>query len=124
VGTFPNPDAAERLARTARAAVATGAETVIALGDRDIRDQRWPKEAWLANWINTPQEVAHCPVVVHHGGAGTSYAAVDASVPAVCLPQMGDQFRNAALLATARVCVTPEEATDSRLRELITRRRL
>jgi L-demethylnoviosyl transferase len=121
LGTFPNPDAPARLAATAQAAAATGAETIVILGNRELGEQTWPDGVLIAPWVDTAQEVARCDLVVHHGGAGTAYACVVAGVPAVCLPQLGDQFRNADLLAKAGVCLVsaPEDASESRVRVLI-----
>jgi UDP:flavonoid glycosyltransferase YjiC (YdhE family) len=45
--------------------------------------------------------MADCDLVVHHGGAGPSWAALSAGKPAVVLPQAGDQFPDARILATA-----------------------
>jgi UDP:flavonoid glycosyltransferase YjiC (YdhE family) len=121
LGTFPNPDAAARLAAAARAAASTGAETIVVLGNRDISDHPWPHEAVIVPWVDTAREVARCDLVVHHAGAGTAYACLLAGVPAVCLPQMGDQFRNANLLAAAGVCLvsTPEDATETHVVALL-----
>ena len=121
LGTSPNPDAAARLATAARAAASTGAETIVVLGNRDISDQSWPDDAVVVPWIDTAREVARCELVIHHGGAGTAYASLLAGVPAVCLPQMGDQFRNANLLAAAGVCLVskPEDANETHLVALL-----
>jgi UDP:flavonoid glycosyltransferase YjiC (YdhE family) len=117
LGTVPNPDAAVRLATAARAAASTGAETIVVLGNRDISVQPWPHDAVVVPWVDTVREVARCDLVVHHAGAGTAYASLLAGVPAVSLPQMGDQFRNANLLAAAGVCLVskPEDANETRI---------
>ena len=39
--------------------------------------------------------LAHCAVVVSHGGSGTFLGALSQAVPQLCLPQAADQFRNA-----------------------------
>ena len=121
LGTFPNPDAPARLAAAARAAAATGAEPIVVLANREVGEQAWPERVVITGWVDTVQEAKRPDLVVHHGGAGTAYASVLAGVPAVCLPQMGDQFRNADLLANAGVCLvsTPEDADEPRVRALI-----
>jgi UDP:flavonoid glycosyltransferase YjiC (YdhE family) len=121
LGTFPNPDAASRLATAARAAAASGAETVVVLGNRDAGAQTWPEGVVVVPWVDTAHEVTRCDLVVHHAGAGTAYACVLAGVPALCLPQMGDQFRNAGLLADADTCLvsSPEDAHEAHLTALM-----
>jgi UDP:flavonoid glycosyltransferase YjiC (YdhE family) len=58
--------------------------------------------------------VERCRLVVHHGGAGTSWATLAAGVPAVCLPQAGDQFRNAEILEWwGAAFVVPPENLDA-----------
>src|SRR5262249_38622860 len=42
----------------------------------------------------------HVAAVVHHGGAGTTAAALRAGVPQVVVPHMADQFYNAHRLCT------------------------
>jgi glycosyltransferase len=71
--------------------------------------------------VNVPAEVGRCAAVVHQGGAGIAYATLDAGIPAVCLPQLGDQFRNAALLARVGACLVaePEAATEPQMRDAI-----
>jgi UDP:flavonoid glycosyltransferase YjiC (YdhE family) len=96
-------------------------ETIVVLGNRDISKQPWPHDVVIAPWVDTVREVARCDLVVHHGGAGTAYACLLAGVPAVCLPQMGDQFRNADLLAAAGVCLVskPEDAHETHIVALL-----
>jgi UDP:flavonoid glycosyltransferase YjiC (YdhE family) len=72
--------------------------------------------------MDLPAEVTRCALVVHHGGAGTSWATLAAGLPAICLPQAGDQFRNAELLARAGTClvVQPDDAGRESLGETLT----
>jgi UDP:flavonoid glycosyltransferase YjiC (YdhE family) len=105
-GTFPNPGAADRLRQAVGvgvgAAAGLGMEQVVVLGNEDRRStDGWPASVIVREWVQLPTEIARCALVVHHGGAGTTWATMLAGVPAVCLPQSGDQFRNAERLAVA-----------------------
>jgi UDP:flavonoid glycosyltransferase YjiC (YdhE family) len=50
--------------------------------DGDLYFMRWAPHAWLA---------PHCALFVHHGGAGTSHAALRAGLPSVVLPFIFEQ---------------------------------
>jgi L-demethylnoviosyl transferase len=120
LGTFPHPDASTRLQTAVRAIAGLDRDVVVALGNRDrANGAEWPPGVTAAAWLDLPAEVRRCALVVHHGGAGTSWATLAAGVPAVCLPQAGDQFRNANLLACANagVVVLPEDATELAVRD-------
>jgi glycosyltransferase len=114
LGTFPHPDAADRLRTAACAAAEVGAELVVVLGHDDRGDDRgWPAGTTVVRRVDLPSEITRCSLVVHHGGAGTAWATLAAGVPAVCLPQAGDQFRNAGLLAeVGAAAVVPPDAAD------------
>jgi UDP:flavonoid glycosyltransferase YjiC (YdhE family) len=107
----------------ARAAASTGSEVVVVTANRDVSDQQWPDGVTVVDWVNMLSELAGCLAAIHHAGAGTAYAAIDSGVPAVCMPQLGDQFRNATLLTRSGACVSiePEEASETRLRVLLTK---
>lgn len=102
LGTYENPRAAERIRLAVDVVAGLGVEVVVALGhaDRGSADG-WPEGVVVTRWIDFAAEVPRCALVVHHGGAGSSLTTALSGRPAVCLPQMGDQFRNAALLAGA-----------------------
>jgi glycosyltransferase len=103
LGTYPHAGADLRLRTAANAASMLGAELVVVLGnaDRGSAQTGWPPGVRVTDWINLPAEVARCALVIHHGGAGSCWAALTAGVAAVCLPQAADQFRNADLVAAA-----------------------
>ena len=52
-----------------------------------------------------------CTVVVHHGGAGTTAAAMRSGTPAVVTPMLVDQFENAARTARAKAGVAMPQFT-------------
>lgn len=99
LGTYANPRASALLYTTTEAALDNNASTVVVLGNKDRgSSDDFPSAATVLDWVDMPAAVAGCDLVVHHGGAGTSWAALTAGKPALVLPQAGDQFRNAALL--------------------------
>ncbi|MEJ7831941.1 MAG: glycosyltransferase [Nocardioides sp.] len=54
-----------------------------------------PVNVHVERWVNQPQVLKHCSVVVSHAGSGTFLGALALGVPQLCLPQAADQFRNA-----------------------------
>jgi UDP:flavonoid glycosyltransferase YjiC (YdhE family) len=122
LGTFDNPQAATRIRTCVQAAQDAGAQVVVALGNPDRRQgDAFPDDVIVADWLDLPAAIATSALVVHHGGAGTSWATLAAGRPALCLPQLGDQFRNAALLERAEVAsvVQPEQIDGRRLTDLV-----
>lgn len=102
LGTYENPHAAERIRGAVHVIAKLGVEVVVALGHVDRGSAAgWPAGVLVAQWIDFADEVTRCDLVVHHAGAGSSLTTVLSGRPAVCLPQMGDQFRNAGLLVAA-----------------------
>jgi UDP:flavonoid glycosyltransferase YjiC (YdhE family) len=121
LGTFPNAHAAQRLRTAAAAAGDLGVDLVVVLGHDDRGDAAgWPAGARVEKWVNLAAEITGCALVIHHGGAGTTWAALSAGVPAVCLPQGADQFRNGSLVASAgaAVVVHPDAADLPTLRRV------
>jgi len=116
LGTFDNRFAADRLRNAVQAVASLPVEVVVALGNADRGGATgFPEDVLVAEWLDVPREVARCAAVVHHAGAGLSMTAVTAGVPAVCLPQGADQFRNAGLLAAAGGAMVLEpELADAR----------
>jgi UDP:flavonoid glycosyltransferase YjiC (YdhE family) len=103
LGTYPHTGADLRLRAAADAASTLDAELVVVLGnaDRGCARTGWPPGAHVTDWVDLAAETARCALVIHHAGAGSCWAALAAGVPAVCLPQAADQFRNAELIARA-----------------------
>lgn len=83
-------------------------EAVASLGARALfigARGRWAEAAFghrpdirLGSYLPLSQVLPLADVVVHHGGLGTSIAAIRAGCPAVVLPQAFDQGHNARLL--------------------------
>ena len=57
-----------------------------------------PDRVHLHRFVPQEQVLAHMDLVVHHGGTGNTLGALSHGLPAVVLPQGGDQFVNAARL--------------------------
>jgi UDP:flavonoid glycosyltransferase YjiC (YdhE family) len=107
LGTYDNPDAAHRIRLVVAAVHDVGAQPIAVLGnaDRHAGDD-FPAGAAALDWVDMPAAVAGCDLVIHHGGAGTSWATLTACRAAIVTPQAGDQFRNAELLTRAGLAIT------------------
>ena len=68
--------------------------------DRELYDYATQRVLFLRSaphdWL-----FPHCSLTVHHGGAGTTAAALRSGVPTVVTPCIADQFDNAALVRAA-----------------------
>jgi UDP:flavonoid glycosyltransferase YjiC (YdhE family) len=102
LGTYANVGAASLIRAAVAAGLDNGADVIAVLGndDRGSRET-FPPGATVMKWVDMPAAMAGCDLVVHHGGAGTSWTALSCGKPAVVLPQAGDQFRNAEILSAA-----------------------
>jgi UDP:flavonoid glycosyltransferase YjiC (YdhE family) len=114
LGTYTNPRAAALIRTVVAAAAAHGTDVVAVLGNDDRGSATtFPPGTTALQWVDMPAAVASCDLVVHHGGAGTSWVALSAGKPAVVLPQAGDQYRNAGILSAAGAALTcPSDAAD------------
>lgn len=124
LGTFDNPRAAERIRVAVEAVAGLGVEVVVALGNADRTGSgSWPDGVLVVEWLDFASEVTRCDLVLHHAGAGSSLTTATSGVAAVCLPQAGDQFRNAALLeaAGAALVLEPDQADRTRVAGLTAR---
>lgn len=55
-----------------------------------------PAHVQVETWVDQPEVLQRCAVVVSHAGSGTFLGALAAGRPQLCLPLAADQFRNAA----------------------------
>jgi UDP:flavonoid glycosyltransferase YjiC (YdhE family) len=60
-----------------------------------------PANTTVHGYVPYTDLLPRCSAVVHHGGAGTMYAALAHGLPAVITPSGADQFANAARIAAA-----------------------
>lgn len=102
LGTYANPGAASLIRAAVAAALDDGADVIAVLGNDDRgTHETFPPGATVLEWVDMPAAISGCDLVVHHGGAGTSWTTLSSAKPAVVLPQAGDQFRNAEILSAA-----------------------
>ena len=73
-----------------------------------VADPTWVR---VERFAPLEQVLDHCDLVVAHGGAGTTLAALARGIPLVLLPQATDQFINAerAVAAGAAISLAPAE---------------
>ncbi|SMC70881.1 glycosyltransferase [Lentzea albidocapillata] len=94
---FSNPD----VLRTAIAGLSgVDAEVLVATGpqvDPSVLTDV-PGNVHVLPWVPQADLLAHADLVVHHGGAGTTVAAMTRGLPQLVLPQGADQFRNAEIV--------------------------
>ncbi|MGW6446592.1 glycosyltransferase [Lentzea sp. NPDC055074] len=95
---FSNPDVL-RTAITGLSGV--DAEVLVATGPQvdpsALTDL--PGNVHVLPWVPQADLLAHADLVAHHGGAGTTVAAMTNGLPQLVLPQGADQFRNAEIVA-------------------------
>jgi UDP:flavonoid glycosyltransferase YjiC (YdhE family) len=80
-----------------------------------------PENVRAVRWVPLNALLRTCTAVVHHGGAGSTMAALNAGLPQVVLPQGADQFDNARAVARRGVGIvasTVDSATDAMHRVL------
>lgn len=83
-------------------------------GDDDACELQAYAKAHVLIVESAPHEwlLPQCAVIVHHGGAGTTAAAMRAGTPSVVTPMFVDQFNNAQLTANAKVGVAMPQFTN------------
>ena len=75
-----------------------------------------PENVTVVDWVDQNSMIAAASVVIGHGGAGTTFGALERGVPVVVVPFMADQPANARIVtaAGAGLTVTPgPDAPDS-----------
>lgn len=85
------------LDRMLAAAAGADAEFVLAVGSTDVGPL--PPNVRALGWVPLSALLSVCDGIIHHGGAGTTMAAVCAGLPQVVLPHAADSFVNAAAIA-------------------------
>ncbi|MGJ0117767.1 glycosyltransferase [Williamsia sp. MIQD14] len=91
------------LGEVATGIASLGTRVLIALGPSVPVDALGPLPEGIAvePWVPQAAVLHHASAIVHHGGSGTTLAALAAGLPQLLLPQGADQFDNAAALADA-----------------------
>ncbi|WP_112227157.1 glycosyltransferase [Lentzea atacamensis] len=122
--TFGTAFANEDVLRTAIAGLSeVDAEVLVATGPlvEPSALTGVPGNVHVLPWVPQADLLAHADLVVHHGGAGTTVAAMAFAVPQVVLPQGADQFRNAEIVANAGLGaqLVGEQFTSDAVREAV-----
>lgn len=95
-------------------------DLVLALGDStDISALgTLPPHVRVAGWVPLNALLPSCTAIIHHGGAGSTMAALDAGVPQLILPSGADRYINATAVHDRGAGVRADPATlDSALLE-------
>jgi UDP-glucoronosyl and UDP-glucosyl transferase len=80
-----------------------------------------PPNARVERYIPQATLLPQCSVVVHHGGAGTTFGCLVHGVPQVVIPQGADNFINAAMVegAGAGLTLHPNEVNPEAIRDAV-----
>ncbi|TFI44706.1 glycosyltransferase [Rhodococcus sp. 1R11] len=89
-GSMPLTDPDQLIETVRRAGQLTGNRCLIAIGDRRGPDSADPDVFFVGN-VDHAAVFPHCSAVVHHGGAGTTAAAMRAGLPMVICTVTADQ---------------------------------
>ncbi len=80
------------------AAAGLDAEVVLVRPEPRVTRRPLPDGIRVVDWVPLPEVLPACAGIVHHGGAGTTLAAMAAGVPQVVVPGVGDRRYNAGLV--------------------------
>jgi MGT family glycosyltransferase len=75
----------------------------IALDEKERLIAALPKSTRLLNFVSFPHVLPRTRLMIHHGGMGTTHAAVVYGVPQLVVPHAADQRGNARRVAAAKV---------------------
>ncbi|MCD5351445.1 glycosyltransferase [Kineosporia mesophila] len=76
-----------------------------------------PPNVMVSDWVDQDPMLAAASVIVCHGGAGTTFGALENGVPVVVVPFMADQPTNARIVTEAGAGLTVEPVADGPLRQ-------
>jgi hypothetical protein len=80
-------------------AAAAGLDADVILVRPDKRLAQFPDNVQGVDWVSIPALLSTCAGIVHHGGAGTALAALDAGVPQLIVNGAGDRRHNGKVVA-------------------------
>lgn len=79
----------------------TDAEFILALGDIDTSTlPTLPDNARVAGWVPLNLLLKSSAGLIHHGGSGTTLAALEAGIPQILMPDEGERAESAAAVAS------------------------
>jgi UDP-glucoronosyl and UDP-glucosyl transferase len=83
----------------------------------------FPANARVEQFIPQAELLPSCSVIVHHGGAGTTFGALAHGVPQVIVPQGADNYEHAAMCERAGTAITlrPEMLSSATLAAAVRR---
>ncbi len=94
----------------AQAAAHAGCLPVVAIGRNPITPEAkaqlkaaLPPATRLLNWVPFDHVLPRTRLIIHHGGMGTTHAAVIHGIPQIAVPHAADQRSNARRIAQAKV---------------------
>jgi UDP:flavonoid glycosyltransferase YjiC (YdhE family) len=97
-------------ALAAQAAAANGAVPIVVLGGNPIPDEDMvalksalPGGTRLLRWVDYDHVLPCCSLIIHHGGMGTTHAAIVHGLPQIVVPHAADQRGQAQRVARAKV---------------------
>ncbi|MFI5910785.1 nucleotide disphospho-sugar-binding domain-containing protein [Dactylosporangium sp. NPDC051541] len=100
MGTVPIPEGVDGLTAAVHGLAGLDVEIVVSgAGVHNVTDL--PEGVKRIGWIPHNQLLPGCALFVHHGGSGSSMAALTAGRPQLLMPQMCDQFAIAERLTAA-----------------------
>jgi UDP:flavonoid glycosyltransferase YjiC (YdhE family) len=78
-----------------------------------------PDNVEVVAWVPQAELLKHVDLAVHHGGSGTTFAAMAVGIPQLLLPHGADQFSNAQMLSAvgAGAQILPGDVTPARIAE-------
>jgi vancomycin aglycone glucosyltransferase len=91
-GSMVDPDPARTTRELVAAVKAAGVRAILSKGWAGLGAEALPPEVLTIGSVSHRALLPRVRAVVHHGGAGTTHAAVRAGVPQVIVPHILDQF--------------------------------
>ncbi|MEV4617223.1 glycosyltransferase [Asanoa sp. NPDC049573] len=97
--TIAGPGSTAVLDRIVRLAPAVDADFVLLRAADRLSGRALPPNVRAIGWAPLPEALGMASAIVHHGGAGTIFAALAAAVPQLLAPGPGDRTHNGQLVA-------------------------
>lgn len=118
--TVGGPGGHRLMAAVVAVADRVDAEVVLARPGRRLAGRPLPGNVRAVDWVPFPRVLPTCSAVIHHGGAGTLFAALAAGIPQLVEPGAGDRARHARLIARRGAGLAATDVTAELLTRLLT----